>query len=164
MILKLTQGLETIVDDDDFEILSKNKWKAHKSSTKIYARRSIRIEGVSKSISMHRLILKCPEGFQVDHIDGDSLNNQKHNLRLCTAHQNQIAFRKRSIKYTSKFRGVSWAKNCKKWAACMTYNWKKIHIGLFNSETEAAIARDSKALEMHGEFAQLNFPKECLSK
>jgi len=149
--IPLSRGLTAKVDDEDFEELSKYKWYAVKCFKKFYARRC---DGHNKKIYMHRQIAGFPLGLVVDHEDGDSLNNQKDNLRNCNQAQN-IANRKAFENTLSTFKGVS--KSGNKWSARIGSNGDRIFIGLFNTEIEAALAYDKKACELHGQFAVTNF-------
>ena len=108
---------------------------------------------------IHRLIMDAPKGMDVDHINGNPLDNRKSNLRICTHAENQR--NKGAYKNnTSGYKGVSWYKRDKKWIAGIKHNNKGIYIGLFEDKEEAARAYDKKAKELHGEFAYLNFPDE----
>lgn len=153
--IKLTQGKFALVDDEDFEYLSQWKWSASKGNNTFYAQRCFLIDGKKKSISMHREVLKLKpgDGILTDHKDHDGLNNQKSNLRKATYLQNQY---NKSASGQSKYLGVSFEKDRKKWRARMKVG--KIHkcLGRYNSEIEAAVAYD-KAAKQRGEFANLNF-------
>lgn len=112
---------------------------------------------------MHRLILGLENGDkrQTDHIDGNGLNNQKENLRICSNGQNiRWKGKARKGKYTSKYKGVNWKPKIKKWIAQICYERNKIHIGCYSVEEDAARAYNKKALELFGEFAKLNFIEE----
>lgn len=137
-----------IVDDADFDWLSKFNWF-----------RSIRSVATSidgKNIEMHNLIMRPPAGLEVDHIDGNTINNQRSNLRCCTHAQNLANRRKQKNGKTSQYKGVSLAKNDNKWRVMLGHKY----IGYFTSETEAARAYDAAAITHYGEFARLNFPQE----
>jgi len=105
---------------------------------------------------MHRFILNAPRHKLVDHIDGNGLNNRKANLRLCNHSQNAWNRRPNSGCH-SKYKGVYWNKDKKKWHATISKSYKRIHLGYFDNEIEAARAYDKKAKEFFGEFAYLNF-------
>ena len=98
---------------------------------------------------------------KVNHINENGLDNRRENLMVVTRSQHKMLVRKRK-KYTSRYKGVSWAKRDKKWKVQITINWKQIYLGLFNSELEAAKAYDEAAKELFGEFAKLNFNKRSL--
>ncbi len=153
-LIPLTQGKFAIVDDDDYEHLNKYKWCALKThNNKFYAVRRKN----NKTIIMHRQIMNVPEGLVVDHIDGNGLNNRKNNLRICTQAQNIHNSRPRRNR-SSKYKGVFWDKVNKKWSTNIRKGDKRIYLGGFDDEIEAALAYDRKAAELFGEFAYLNFP------
>ena len=110
---------------------------------------------------MHRVINKTPDGMDTDHIDSDKLNNQKSNLRNCSRGQNcqRASGRNRG---TSKYMGVHWSSNEKKWKVQIRdkISGKKLNLGTYLNEIYAAGVYDKKAIELHGEFAYLNFPME----
>jgi len=152
-LIPLTKGKFAVVDPEDYPRLAKYKWSVSQSRYNFYACRCAR----GKKISMHRLILNAPQGLLVDHIDGDGLNNRKANLRLCTIAQNN----RNSRPYrnaTSKYKGVCWEKQCRKWYAKIRPNRKTISLGLFTNQIDAAVAYDRKAEQLFGQFAYLNFP------
>lgn len=161
--IELTQGLVALVDDDMFDELNKFKWCAHrsvKSKNTFYAVRNKRAgRKVVGNFLMHREILKPPDGMDTDHRDGNGLNNQRYNLRTCTRTQNN-ANRKPYLNTLSKFKGVSWRKDRDKWRAYIKIDRQYIHLGHFDLEIDAAIAYDTKAIELFGEFARLNFKAE----
>lgn len=93
-LVRLTQGLFTIVDEKDLHWITRYKWYAKRTTAKnkdygtYYAARHKRINGVEYTIYLHREITNCPEGMEVDHRDGNSLDNTEENLRVCTRSQN----------------------------------------------------------------------------
>jgi len=153
--IPLTQGKFALVDDEDFEFINRRKWHILKGKNTCYA---ITTKGIfPKAILMHRLILEASPEMQVDHIDGNGLNNTRANLRLCESRENQRNHRLYSTS-TTGFKGVSAFR--KKFKANIGFDNKQIFIGLFETPEEAARAYDKLALEYFGEFASLNFPKE----
>ena len=157
--ITLTQRKIALVDDCDYEWLSQRNWAAFKDRNIWYAMTNIRdATGHFRSITMHRLILGATKGMKVDHRDGNGLNNQRHNLRAATNHQN-LCNRGAPSNNTSGFKGVSWHKRRNKWQANIGINYKKKYLGLFDSAIDAACAYDAAARELHGEFAKLNFPR-----
>lgn len=155
--IPLTQGKFAIVDDFNYEWLNQWKWFALKNVNVFYAVRNVGKHPHQELIRMHREILglKLNDDKQADHRNGNGLDNRKFNLRLCTNSQNQ--HNQHSIRGISKYKGVSWDKRSKKWKAKIQFERKRIHIDQFDSEIEAAKAYDTKALELFGEFAYLNF-------
>jgi hypothetical protein len=150
--IALTRGQYAIVDAADFERLNKYRWNACRNGEGSYYARRYTKNG---TILMHREIMKTPPGKVVDHIDRNGLNNRQANMRNCTPQQNEYNKRPRGGK--SRFKGVYPHRD--KWQAMMKHKGKLYHLGLFDDETEAAKARDRKALELEGEFAYLNFPE-----
>ena len=152
--IALTKGKFALVAAADYERLNKYKWTASQVGVTWYARRQSR----GKTIFMHREIMHAPDGMVVDHIDGNGLNDHPRNLRLCTHRQN--AYNSRSASGTSKYKGVTYDKTTGKWRASINHNGKHYHLGLFDTEIEAAQAYDEKAGELFGQYAYLNFPEE----
>jgi len=154
--IPLTQGKFTLVDEEDYEELYKYKWYYHNG----YAARSQYNPITQKApiVLMHRVIMNVKEGEEVDHINHNTLNNRKCNLRVCTSAQNNQnrQFYKTG---TSYYKGVSWNTNKEKWIAQIIYNGKSIYLGTYTDEEQAARAYDKKAIEVHGEFAYTNFPR-----
>jgi hypothetical protein len=158
----LDEGKWTILDPDDYYLFARFKWCIGGYKDKYYAVRSqiIGPEDI-RIVRLHRLIMNAPDGVLVDHINGDSLDNRRSNLRLATHSQNQ--YNKRKAKNTSsRFKGVYFRKNRGKWIAYIVAG-KKIWLGSFYSEIEAARAHDQAAMKYHGEFAKLNFPQNYQS-
>lgn len=162
--ISLTQSKVALIDDEDFIELSNYKWCTCCFDGKWYALRYSKDgykwpENHGKIVLMHKQIMRAEKGQQLDHKDGNGLNNQKSNLRFSTQQQNTFN-RKVTGRGTSKFKGVCWNRRAKKWHALIGYNHKRYHLGYFKSEIEAAKAYDAKAKKLFGEFAWLNFKKE----
>jgi len=141
--IKLTQGKMALVDDNMYGELDKFKWHAFKGGNTFYAaRQSPRVNGRQRKIKMDHIVLGKPfKGFEIDHRNGNGLDNQRGNLRIVTVRQNQQnqQNRKHGSKI-SQFPGVSKDKKCKKWRAYITINSKRKHLGCFITEIEAFIA------------------------
>lgn len=151
--IKLTKGYVALVDDEDFEWLNSFRWYA-KVETGGYVRAEKKTK--EKHAKMHRFIMGVTDPkVIVDHRDRNPLNNQRRNLRICSDSQSVCNVRS-ARSSTSKFLGVSWCSERKKWVAQITKNYKQIPIGRFVDEKEAALAYNAKAAELHGEFANLN--------
>jgi hypothetical protein len=155
--IKLSKDKTCYVDSDFFEDINKHEWHAAKRGKNFYAARTANVNGKKKLIYMHRYILKI-EGskMQVDHIDGNGLNNSIRNLRPCTQLENNRNKRKLNL-YSSIYKGVHIHKLTGKWRAMITVNYKNTHIGLYDNEEEAALNYDILAKKLFGEFANLNF-------
>lgn len=145
--IPLTQGKVALVDDEDYEYLSQFKWcAAHNGRKTYYAHTWINY----KITKMHQLIM--PDG-QVDHIDRNGLNNCRSNLRYATTSQN-VAHGIRQ-KGKNKYRGVE-KRSESRWIAAITVDYKKIYLGSFGNELDAAKAYNAGAIKYFGEFATLN--------
>lgn len=155
--IMLSSGHVCLVDDEDFGAVSRWSWfphKARQAADKVYAYAKI----AKKATSMHRFIMQPTDGQEVDHANGDPLDNRRSNLRLCTRSQNCANIRRRPG--SSGYVGVHPRNN--RWAASVHKDGKKIGVGVFPTAEEAARARDEKAVELFGEFAVLNFARESL--
>lgn len=163
-LLPLESGLLALVDFEDFERLAGYDWQPTIKTKRVtyafrFTTRDERARGASITEYMHRVILglDCPE---VDHRNGDGLDNRRENLRFATTTQNMANRRKRvDIACSSRFKGVSRRRTCvsRPWQAVL----RDTYLGYFVTEEEAARAYDSAALQIYGEFARLNFPKEA---
>ena len=151
--IPLTQGYFTKVDDDDYKKFAIYRWYADASRpSEIRAVRSVNRGGKMRRITLSRVIMNVPDALKVDHINGDTLDNRKSNLRICTQAQN-TRNRIKPIINTSGYKGVSKQTKGKKWIARIA----NVYLGLFNTPVEAAKAYDNKAKELFGEFAHLNY-------
>jgi len=153
--IKLTKGQIALVDDEDYDYLNQWKWFVIGVERFYYAGR--RAPNKNKIIKMHRLILNAPANKFVDH---NGLNNQKCNLRLCTNSENQMNCRIRDNRKYKGVRHASFINGGKRYEyikAGIQINGKHIRLGYFKTEEAAARAYDSKAKEIFGQFANLNF-------
>lgn len=159
--IKLTKGMYAKVDDEDFETLNKMKWLALGYNKKCYAARNGKmVNGCRDSIIlMHRAIMGDKKGVHYDHINGDTMDNRKENLRVATLSQNMMN-RKSNKGSSSQYKGVSWYKNGGKWRAYIKLNKKLIALGYYSKEEDAALAYNKKAIELFGEYAKLNIVAE----
>jgi hypothetical protein len=150
----LNNGMVTLVDDDDYEWVSKHRWTYQKMGG--YVKRSHRPQGKVVTLMLHREVMKAPPHLYVDHINRDPLDNRKANLRLADDKQSS---RNRGKRKTSKspYKGVQQDKRTGRWSVNVACK----HVGFYATAEEAARAYDRKALELYGEFAHLNFPVEA---
>lgn len=145
-----------LVDDEDFDLVNRHHWHLNIRESGIeYAANSV--------ITMHRMIIGSPnfddlyKKLTIDHKDRNALNNQKSNLRWATKAQNGCNARKKVAEASSQYKGVYFNKQNQRWCCeCRIGDVRKCKS--FKTEFEAAHGYDQLALEMHGEFAYLNFP------
>ena len=155
--IQLTKGLSALVDAEDLDIIQEHSWAALKTKRpdKFYA--VSRIE--TKFVYMHHLILGSNR--QVDHRNGNGLDNRRGNLRFVTTAQNQMNKNKWIRECSSKHKGVSFrAGRSKGWYAYIIFAKKQISLGYFSSELDAAHAYNEAATKYFGEFANLNILAE----
>jgi hypothetical protein len=151
-----------IVDDDDFDLVSKYKWHLQRGEThntyyvymnNIYNKHP---DFHQKCIPIHRLILGVNDRrLDVDHIDQNGLNNQRSNIRISTRTQNQRN-RRLQKNNTSGYKGVSWRSDRRRWKANIKFEGKLLHLGLFTCPQAAARAYNNAAIKYFGDFAKLN--------
>ena len=162
-VIPLTRGLVAMIDASDYPVLSAYNWIASPRGGSepselglFYAASTIR----GKKLTMHRFLMGEPKSLEVDHVNGDGLDNRRCNLRVCT-HQENLRNRRprRDLRgrkrLSSRFVGV-----CRfraKWQAHIGLNGKRTYLGVFETEEAAASAYDAAAREHFGEFARLNF-------
>jgi len=158
--IKLTHGQVALVDDADYNWLNQWKWCAYRdrSGNFYVVRSSSRKEGKRHPIYMARQILGLAFGDkrQGDHKDHNTLDNRRDNIRICTQQQNAMN-QKSPVTKTSRFKGVSWKKQAKKWITQICIADKRTHLGYFIDEEMAAMAYDMVARKVFGKFAYLNF-------
>lgn len=157
-------GKYAMVDDNNYDLLIESKWHYSKGYAVTYDKVN------KKHIRMHRLIMHTPEHLFVDHINHDTLDNQKHNLRNCTHRDNMRNYKPRggTSKYTGVHLQIDKPKYINKsgtiisydpyirWMSRITINNKKIVLGRFKTEIEAAIAYNEAAKKYFGQYANLN--------
>lgn len=151
--IALGNGQYAVVDADDLERLSAFSW--HLAAGRYAA---TWLPGRRKEY-MHRMVLNTPAGIASDHINRDTLDNRKINLRSCAQRENSLNQRG-SSRNTSGLKGVSWKADIGKWRARIMVNRKEISLGAYATREEAAAAYDGAARQYFGEFAYLNYPEE----
>ena len=150
-------GATVLVDDEDAPLLSRYTWKIKPSKrSNGYLSSSTRKNGKSISMYFHRIVLGVTGNEIVDHINGDTLDNRKANLRITTSQGNNRNMKKKiMINKTSRFKGPSLKTG--KWEVCIRHSGKQHYLGRYKTEEEAAYVYDMASLEHHGEFGRRNF-------
>jgi hypothetical protein len=163
-IIPLTRGLRAIVSPEDYERLAEFKWHSARHGRTIYAQHGT---GSAKAgrrrgylVMMHREVMGVVDERYVDHRNHNGLDNRRTNLRIATWEENCWNKRKPNKNSSSIYKGIMWNKRRSTWEVMIGYKGKKIFIGYFDDEVEAARAYDAKAKELYGEFAELNFPEQ----
>ena len=151
--IKLPKGISTIVDVGDFEFLSQWKWHL----TGGYVSRTATIKGnLKRQIYLHRVINQTMLGFDTDHINGNKLDNRRHNLRTATRSQNLAHSKLIRSHNASGYRGVVWDKRNLSWVAQITFKGKSFFLGNYDDIKDAAKEYNLIAKKLFGEFAVLN--------
>ena len=156
--IPITKGLAAIVDDDDYEKLRQYNWSYHGRG---YAARGFHKDGKLVIVKMHQAVMgKTPEGYVIDHINGNKLDNRKTNLRLVTIQQNTFNSSARQMvagkPCRSRYKGVHWRDERGKWVSRITKDGKHYYLGLFDTEVQAAAAYNNAAKSLFGDYAKLN--------
>lgn len=149
----LTQGYEAVVDADDAHLVDQWNWCALVTRRAVYAQRTDYSGERPRVILMHRELMIAPSGLEVDHRDGDGLNNRRSNLRLATGSQNMHNARL-SLRNTSGFKGVSCCNRNLKWRAQIAVGRKSTFLGYFDTREAAHAAYLAASERLHGEFSR----------
>lgn len=155
--IQLTQGKCAIVDNGDFVPASQIRWYAwfNRSTKSFYAVFSRQKNRKKTTIYLHRFLMQPPEKMVVDHKNGNTLDNRRSNLRICSQRDNVRSGRGKSGQ--SGFRGVVWNAQRKKWMSRIhDGSGTSTYLGLFSSKKEAAQAYNIAAKKLFGEFSHLN--------
>lgn len=148
----LTQDKVALVDDEDYDRVCAHRWCFH--NIRGYHRAVSRING--ELVSMADFILGVISGQEVDHINHDTLDNRRENIRPCTRSQNLMNARKRTGQCSSRFKGIWWDKSVERWHAEITVRGNTTRVGTSECEIEAAGMYNYAAKKLFGEFAYVN--------
>jgi hypothetical protein len=152
VIGRTTKGVMFYFDVADQERIKANTW--------FFTKRGYVATHIKRKVkTMHRFLIGDISGMDVDHINGNKLDNRRSNLRICTHQENMFNQKKRSTN-TTGYMGVSYMKRADRYEAYVHYSGKKHYIGLFHKAVDAAKARDKKASLLFGTYARLNFPQK----
>lgn len=150
--LILTNGSIALVDDEDFEKVSRYSWY----SLKGYAARTGSMPGEPHTMLLHHVVTGTDYKYIVDHVNGDTLDNRKKKLRVATIQQNCFNKSVNKNKQSSKYKGVFWSKEKNLWLSLIKLNGKSNHLGYYDLEVDAAAAYNENAKILFGEYARLN--------
>ena len=148
-LIPLDKNKHVLVDDEDFVRLNIHRWRYMSTG---YAAKEDKVLDKISTVLLHHEIVWCPEGYEVDHINGNKLDNQKSNLRVCTRAQNQrnVGPTKRN---KSGYKGVSWDKRNNLWVSRIKCGSTYKNLGRFKTAEEAAEAYKKQASLLHKAFA-----------
>jgi hypothetical protein len=160
-VIQLTRGYAAMVDDEDYERVSRWRWFANKKRGKAYAVRHYNPpmrKNTTRPLAYEvlRLPQPLPHGFCVDHINRDPLDCRKENLRFCTIGQNNRNRGPMQKTKTSRYKGVSYDRQREKWAASIKHERRSYNLGLYADEYSAVEAYNAAATVLHGRYGYVN--------
>lgn len=158
-LIPLTQGQFAVVDDKDYESLMQHKWHASKQPRGFVAVRKIGPANDRYTLYMHREILDAPIKTEVDHINRNTLDNRRCNIRTVTSSENKMNIGKRRYRYktTSEYVGVDWHSPMRAFRARINKDGVSHLAGYYETEQEAALARDEMGKKLYGDCYSPNF-------
>ena len=165
----LTQGKVAVVDDSDYDAVSRFRWYTVKCKNILYAKTGCSYASTYPNghrkrwqahMYLHRFILHPPRGLVIDHVNSNPLDCRRCNMRVCTQAQNTYHRRKTKRLTRSQYIGIKWHSRDCVWETRIDCEYHSYYLGRSRSEIEAAKLYDKGACEVHGEFAELNFPRE----
>jgi hypothetical protein len=153
----LTRGCHAVIDAEDAPKVAQYNWCAFPRGHLMYARACIQVNGKPRALFLHQLVMGKCYGLDVDHIDGDPLNNRRSNLRLATRAQNICNSRKRRrAKLSSVYKGVAFLHKNQRWWSRIRVEDRDRSLGCYATPEDAARAYDAAADHYFGEFAKTN--------
>lgn len=159
--IRLTNGMVTIIDDDDYDLVSQRTWFPIPNRNITYAATFTPLLD-SRLLFLHSFVLGKRGNVGTDHINGNGLDNRKENLRPASQRQNMMNRSKSPTVdgkvCSSNFKGVTWLKRRRRWQSRVKLIGRNYYLGEFKNEITAVRAYDIKAQHYFGEFAKLNLP------
>lgn len=155
-LIQITREAVVLVDDVDYPSLSQYNWSLNPIGASYAVRKGRSGTGEKRTVQMHRQILGASDRVQVDHINGNGLDNRRSNLRIASVQMNAFNRKKPDVPCTSRYKGVFQRKGKTVWEARLKYNNKHIHLGTFKTETIGAAAYNYAAELIFGDFARPN--------
>ena len=167
-VIPLTRGRYAVVDDEDYERLMRHSWSwvpatGSRNSTGYAVRKGNKNRGEPRTVHMHREVLNAPAGIFIDHINLDSLDNRKENLRFADVQQNSFNRHKPMMECTSKYKGVLRRRNTGGWTARIKFNGRHIELGTYKEEEKAASVYNFASRIFFGRYRHENSHVEELS-
>lgn len=155
--LELSKGYYCLIDEGDLERVSAYNWFVIVSRNHVYASTNMWANGKRRTVKLHRWLMGCTweDTKLVDHIDGDTLNNTKSNLRIVSKQQNNTNSKVRKDS-RSGFKGVFVTRREDRWEARIRINGRQVYLGTFDSPQLAALCYDENATHLWGEHAKTN--------
>jgi hypothetical protein len=156
-LLKDGECIQCYLDTADYSLIESYHWRVFKSPHAVasYAASCGWLNGKkTTALFMHRLLM--PDAPQVDHKDGNGLNNRRSNLRIADSTQQNANKPKRRGSHSSQFKGVHWVEKLGKFQARISTSEGRVSLGYFKNDVDAALAYDEAAVKYFGEFAKLN--------
>jgi hypothetical protein len=154
MIIKI-DGYNVLIDDEDHERIKSVKWHCFGNKDRPYFGNTVNLgKGKYTAILLHREIMNASPGTHIDHISGNTLDNRKQNLRICSRAENNCNL-KRRVDNTSGYKGVSFDKKKNKWASYISKNKRHHFLGYFDTQESAYIAYCEASKKYHGEYGRI---------
>ena len=163
MIIVNLCGYDVMLDDEDLEKVEGHNWHIDTGSFrrgKVYFfymdyKRIAMYNYVNKRVSLHRTLMNAPKGLVIDHIDGNTLNCQKSNMRICTQAENNKNMKKPWFN-TSGYKGVSWHKGHKRWRADISIDNHQKSLGEYDTPEEAYKIYCEAKKNLHGKYVRFD--------
>jgi len=145
----IVDGQRILIDHDMLPLMSRYTWRVTRHGAMRYVTSGTSCKGKKLHMALHRMVIGAKVGEVVDHVNGDTFDNRRENLRIVTVTENNQNVRRARVTSKSGVLGVNWHKRTKKWRAQIRLNKASIHIGYFDDINEASAAYQAKKRELH---------------